>query len=215
MKQVWRLRSGITLLSLIALVAVAYSCWRLRPRPTHHVRCPVGDLYGLAFASMYSLEERPGGRLPGYVVVQSSTKPGTVIDSIFGREYFEWSQLTGCLPRLRRSTYACFEAENEHARAIEGFETHPGLQWMEPVHADAYNDWERSPEEKWRDFERRYPGARGCVRMSAPGFSEDHAQALVYVESYESIDSGCGLYVLLECQRGAWQVVGVWTAWIV
>ena len=67
----------------------------------------------------------------------------------------------------------------------------------------------RTPDDYWRNFRARYPGAFGRISLSRVGFSSDGNKALVLA------DYGCGprcggtRYYLLERSAGGWRILRV------
>ncbi|MEO1653142.1 MAG: hypothetical protein AAFU64_06330, partial [Bacteroidota bacterium] len=69
-------------------------------------------------------------------------------------------------------------------------------------------------EASWDLFWERYPQARGFMEVSAPGFSPDGEQALVYLGQYSSYQMGIGRFLLYQKEGVKWQEVGVAMAWM-
>jgi hypothetical protein len=59
----------------------------------------------------------------------------------------------------------------------------------------------------WEAFRARYPGARGPIALTRPGFTPDNAHALLYVAEYAGGMGGRVGYVLLERRDGRWTVL--------
>ena len=66
----------------------------------------------------------------------------------------------------------------------------------------------------WDEFYRIYPGSRGVLRFSQPAFSQNRAQALVYVSHSCGGLCGTGWLVLLVKNRKAWQIESQSMLWI-
>jgi hypothetical protein len=67
----------------------------------------------------------------------------------------------------------------------------------------------------WSLFAERYPDSRGLTQVSCVGFSEDHAEALVYIGNRSGGLTGSGYVVLLRWNGLAWDVydfVGIWVS---
>jgi hypothetical protein len=65
----------------------------------------------------------------------------------------------------------------------------------------------RNPREFWNQFHAKYPGARGIITFSRPGFDKSGNHALVYYRL--SCGTLCGQvgYVLLKNSGGQWRVL--------
>ena len=65
----------------------------------------------------------------------------------------------------------------------------------------------KSPREFWNQFRAKYPGARGLISFSRPGFDEGGKHALVYYRL--SCGTLCGQvgYVLLKYSAGKWSIM--------
>ena len=65
----------------------------------------------------------------------------------------------------------------------------------------------RNPREFWNQFHAKYPGARGIITFSRPGFDKSGKHALVYYRL--SCGTLCGQvgYVLLENSEGQWRIL--------
>jgi len=64
-----------------------------------------------------------------------------------------------------------------------------------------------NPREFWNQFHAKYPGARGIVTFSRPGFDKSGSHALVYYRL--SCGTLCGQvgYVLLKNSGGQWRIL--------
>ena len=58
----------------------------------------------------------------------------------------------------------------------------------------------------WNEFYRQYPGTRGMVRFSLPGFAADGRTAVVYSSLRSGGRSGMGAMYYLEMLDGKWEV---------
>ena len=65
----------------------------------------------------------------------------------------------------------------------------------------------RNPREFWNQFHAKYPGARGIITFSRPGFDKSGSHALVYYRL--SCGTLCGQvgYVLLKNSGGQWRIL--------
>ena len=65
----------------------------------------------------------------------------------------------------------------------------------------------KNPREFWNQFRAKYPGARGLISFSRPGFDEKKKHALVYYRL--SCGTLCGQvgYVLLQYSGGRWSIM--------
>ncbi|HEX6575930.1 MAG TPA: hypothetical protein VF042_13255, partial [Gemmatimonadaceae bacterium] len=65
----------------------------------------------------------------------------------------------------------------------------------------------KSPNEFWNQFRQKYPGARGILRLSRPGFDQKGKNALVYYRF--SCGTLCGKvgYVLLRKSGDTWNII--------
>ena len=70
------------------------------------------------------------------------------------------------------------------------------------------------PEQGWRQFFKRYPGAPGILRLSRAGFDDSLSHALVYIEHQCGAECGAGRLVHLERVDGAWRVQGGALVWM-
>ncbi len=66
----------------------------------------------------------------------------------------------------------------------------------------------------WKEFDARYPNAKGLITISRIGYDRLHQHALVEVGSQYAPLAGAGEFLLLEKINGAWQVQKNVMAWI-
>lgn len=58
----------------------------------------------------------------------------------------------------------------------------------------------------WEKFRARFPGAAGCLLLSAPSVDTERRQALVYVDHTYGLVGGVGKLLLLTRNDAGWQI---------
>jgi len=70
------------------------------------------------------------------------------------------------------------------------------------------------PEEGWKLFYSKYPGANGYIRLSRVGFNKTRDQAIVNTAWMRGPLHGNGSYVLLGKNNHSWKVLKTVTTWV-
>ncbi len=129
-----------------------------------------------------------------------------------------WTVLRGKLPGLERGTYDSFWSENERARPIAPLDR-GAMKLHVPTRAEdaelkaILHDVARA--DYWDIFRTRYGGNAVRVGLSAPGFSADRQQAVMYYEASFGYLAAWGSYCLLKRDGERWEIVeehGVWVS---
>jgi hypothetical protein len=127
-----------------------------------------------------------------------------------------WNRLRAELPGLERATYHSFWSENERARPIAPLDRGTmKLQVMTKeedaqLEAILYDDMQT--EDYWQVFRNRY-GEAVRIGLSAPGFSKDRQQALIYYEAGFGWLGAWGCYCLLKREGDRWEIAEECSAW--
>ncbi|HEX5138623.1 MAG TPA: hypothetical protein VFY93_16745 [Planctomycetota bacterium] len=121
-----------------------------------------------------------------------------------------WLRLQKRMPRLRLDTVQNFIALNEVAAAIDT----RSIKTTAPVVGLSGDEAARifTLEQCWEAFYKKFPKARGVMRLSRPGVSSDDTQTLVYCDFGSGYLAGAGSYYLLEMNGERWQIAGEYVA---
>ena len=130
--------------------------------------------------------------------------PETIVDE----DATSWDELEAELPGLERGTYDSFRSENERAKPIapldRGAMKLHVLSRAEAKELDAIlHDVDRT--DYWDVFHSRF-GKAVRVGLSAPGFSADRKQALIYYEAHFDFLAGWTSYCLLKREGEHWEI---------
>ncbi len=126
-----------------------------------------------------------------------------------------WEEFLWRLPALRRDTYDSFWSENERARPIAPLDR-GAMKLHVLTRAEAaelkaiVNDDARA--DYWDIFRTRY-GNAVRVGLSAPGFSQDRRQALIYYEAGFEWLGAWGSYCLLKREGPRWEIAAEYCVW--
>lgn len=71
-----------------------------------------------------------------------------------------------------------------------------------------------NPEQAWEDFKQKYPKSSGIIDVSAPGFSKDAKEAIIYIGKRWGKELGNGYYYLYRFQDNHWKQVSSVLAWM-
>ncbi len=126
-----------------------------------------------------------------------------------------WKALQTRLPALRRDTYDSLWLQNERARPVAPTSHGPMklhvLTKAEDAELDAIARGGRL-EDYWDTFHARYPNALR-VGLSAPGFSKDGKQAVIYYQAGGEVMAGAGFLCLLSRKGDRWEIDEVCCVW--
>lgn len=67
---------------------------------------------------------------------------------------------------------------------------------------------------RWKKFYESFPGTKGWMTLSLPGYSPDREIALVYITHYCGILCGGGAYVYLHRVGRQWKVIVTIPTWV-
>jgi len=127
-----------------------------------------------------------------------------------------WKQLGAKLPGLERGTYDSFWSENECVRPVapldRGAMKLQVLTKEEDAQLKAILHSEMQTEDYWGIFRKRY-GSAVRIGLSAPGFSGDEKQALIYYEAAFDYLAAWGSYCLLKREGDRWEIADEYCAW--
>ncbi len=126
-----------------------------------------------------------------------------------------WRGFQSVLPALRRDTYDSFWSLNERARPIAPLDR--GAMKLHVLTkaevAEFHALWEKETNgEYWGTFHARYRNAVH-VGLSAPGFSRDRQQVLIYYEASFGYLAAWGSYCLLKREGDHWEIAEVYNVW--
>lgn len=79
---------------------------------------------------------------------------------------------------------------------------------------DSVSAEELPVDDAWKRLYESFPGAKGWMTLSLPGYSPDGAIALVYVARYCGSLCGGGSYVYLRRTDGGWKVLFSFPTWV-
>jgi hypothetical protein len=122
-----------------------------------------------------------------------------------------WNVLRAELPGLERGTYDNFWSENERARPVAPLDR--GAMKLQVMTKEEYAQLEAilhddmQTEDYWEVFRKRY-GEAVRIGLSAPGFSGDRKQALIYYEAAFDWLGSWGSYCLLKREDDRWEIGG-------
>lgn len=123
-----------------------------------------------------------------------------------------WGSLAS-LPGIAESTLTDFEARHADARRIG-----PLPPTRVPITIVGETDLADLPYDSalggWTSFRAKYPGARGVLTLSRPGFSSDRTQAVLLVGYRCGVRCNNGRALLLARNRDGWRVVADRVLWI-
>jgi hypothetical protein len=131
-----------------------------------------------------------------------------------------WDRLRTKLPGLERGTYDNFWSENERARPAAPLDrgamklqvmTKEEHAQLEAILEDMQTE-DGQPEDYWEVFRKRY-GRAVCIGLSAPAFSSDQKQALIYYEASFGWLAAWGSYCLLKREGDRWEIADEYCAW--
>lgn len=127
-----------------------------------------------------------------------------------------WGLLREELPGLERDTHDSFCSENERARPIApldrgAMKLHVPTRAEDAelkaiLHDDARGDY-------WDIFHTRFGRNAVRVGLSAPGFSADRQQAMIYYEASFDYLAAWGSYCLLKRDGERWEIVAEYCEW--
>jgi len=131
------------------------------------------------------------------------------------KEPDRWKAFQAGLPALRRDTYDSLWIENERARPVAPTSNGPMklhvLTKAEDAELDAIARDGRL-EDYWGTFRARY-GYAPRVGLSAPGFSKDGKQAVIYYQEVGDVLAGAGFLCLLSRKGDRWEIDEVCCVW--
>jgi hypothetical protein len=126
-----------------------------------------------------------------------------------------WDRLRAKLPGLERGTYDSFWSENERARPVAPLDR-GAMKLRVLTRAEAaelkaiLHDNDRS--DYWDILRNRY-GTDLRIGLSAPGFSGDRKQAMIYYEAGFDWLGSWGSYCLLKREGDRWEIAGEYCCW--
>ncbi len=142
-------------------------------------------------------------------------EPTLYSDDVELKEPVRWRGFQSVLPALRRDTYDSFWSLNERARPIAPLDR--GAMKLHVLTkaevAEFHALWETETNgEYWGTFHARYRNAVH-VGLSAPGFSRDRQQVLIYYEASFGYLAAWGSYCLLKREGDHWEIAEVYNVW--
>lgn len=131
-----------------------------------------------------------------------------------------WDRLRTKLPGLERGTYDSFSSENEHAGPVAPLDrgamklqvmTKEEHAQLEALLEDMQTE-DGQPEDYWEVFRKLY-GKAVRIGLSAPAFSSDQKQALIYYEASFGWLAAWGSYCLLKREGDRWEIADEYCFW--
>ena len=142
-------------------------------------------------------------------------EPETTVDSLADSRR-SWDNLRAKLPGLERGTYDSFWSENERARPVapldRGAMKLQVLTKEEDAQLKAILHSDTQTEDYWGIFRKRY-GSAVRIGLSAPGFSGNEKQALIYYEAAFDYLGAWGSYCLLKREGDSWEIAKEYCVW--
>ncbi len=135
-------------------------------------------------------------------------EPTLYPDDLEEKEPDRWRGFQSVLPALRRDTYDSFWSQNERARPIAPLDR-GAMKLHVLTKADVAEHKaliDANTRAYWREFRARY-GKAVRVGLSAPGFSGDQQQAVIYYEASFGALAAWGGYCLLKRDGERWEIV--------
>ena len=146
-------------------------------------------------------------------VLEPETPIASMEDHVLIRS---WDGLRAELPGLGRDTYDSFWSQNKRARPIAPLARSTMkvrlLTKEEDAHLTAVLHGEAGPRDYWPIFRQRY-GSAVRIGLSAPGFSGDQNQALIYYEAAFGNLGAWGSYCLLKREGDSWKIAAEYCVW--
>lgn len=71
-----------------------------------------------------------------------------------------------------------------------------------------------NPAQAWEDFKQKYPKSSGIIDVSAPGFSDDEKEAIIYIGKRWGNELGNGHYYLYKFEDNHWKQMSSVLAWM-
>lgn len=204
--------------SVLALALLSCRCGRRGPsRPAtskQETGSVVADVHALQGDFIAALKRRHWSGPDGFE--KCVLEPETTVDSLADERDRSWDELRAELPGLERGTYDSFWSENERARPVapldRGAMKLQVLTKDEDAQLKAILHSEMQTEDYWGIFRKRY-GSAVRIGLSAPGFSGDEKQALIYYEAGFDWLGSWGSYCLLKREGDRWEIAGEYCFW--
>lgn len=142
----------------------------------------------------------------GYVLLSSMAAAPKAGDDLGGADE------SGAFDDLKRRNGS--EAALPADLSCEGVRVHDEREIQHFFDRDSMPAEEMSADGVWKRFFESFPGSRGWMALSLPGYSPDRAIALVYIAHYCGNLCGSGSYVYLRRIEGQWRVLFSFPTWI-
>jgi len=130
-------------------------------------------------------------------------------------EPWSWDWVQAKFPGLERGTYDNFSSENERARPIAPLDRGAmKLHILTRAEAEEFDAilYDDNRTDYWDVFRNRH-GKAVRVGLSAPGFSEDRQQALIYYEASFDWLAAWGSYCFLKRKGDRWEIAEEVCVW--
>ncbi len=163
-----------------------------------------------------ALKRRYWSEDDGFETCVLHPEPTLYSDDVELKEPVRWRGSKSELPALRRDTYDSFWSQNERARPIAPLDRGAmKLKVLTKAEVAEFRAlWEADTEtDYWGTFRARY-GNAVRVRLSAPGFSGDRQQAVIYYEASFDYLAAWGSYCLLKREGDRWEIVEEYGVWV-
>jgi hypothetical protein len=113
----------------------------------------------------------------------------------------------GRFPSIQPQTVSDYAAKNKHSQLLKpSFNVKVKYVIVEAAEINGGPGSE--------GFDKKFDGSKGYMRLSGPGFNQDHSQALVYMSYICGGLCGHGFFVFLTKTKGEWKVAGTFRDWI-
>jgi len=115
-----------------------------------------------------------------------------------------WLRLQKHMPTLRSDTLGDFVAQNQMSGTIDTRNIGTTVPVIGLPEAEAIRIF--TLEQCWDVFYKRFPQARGVMRLSRVGCSREAKQVLLYCDFSGGFLAGVGWYYLLDGEGDRWQI---------
>ena len=183
--------------------------WASRVPPASSLSCPTPPMASIDLdesrrdfdeLAIYELLLRDEVKAGKAQIIESMT------EAVVAAPQKQLSQVLATVPCLSVKAFASFFQRNVRPSSLQTTAPVP-KDWRVLAKETINKPFRSKSPDGWEVFRQRYPDSNGSVRFSRVGFSDDGAQAIVYVDYRWGWVGGEGYLYVLQKSATGWQIL--------